>query len=123
MNGKNDTPVATDASPPSSRGSGGRNARRRARELTVQGLYEWLLAGTDAGVIESGLRNSPGFERCDRAHFESLLHGCIREAPGLLDAFGRHLDRPVNQVSPVERAVLMVGTISCFTIARSPGVW
>ncbi len=108
-------PPATsgDAAPtgkPASRAGGGRNARRRARELALQGLYEWLLSASDGGVIEAGLRASPGYELCDREHLGSLLHGTIRESAGLLDAFGRHLDRPVAQVSPVERAVLMLAT-------------
>ena len=92
------------------RAPGGRNARRRARELVVQGLYEWLLAGTDTGAIDAGLRGSPGFELADRTHFDALLHGAIRDAGALTDAFGRHLDRPIAQVSPVEPAVLMLAT-------------
>ncbi|NBU88342.1 MAG: N utilization substance protein B, partial [Betaproteobacteria bacterium] len=29
-----------------------KSARRRSRELALQGLYEWLISGTDAGVID-----------------------------------------------------------------------
>lgn len=94
----------------SQRQSGGRNTRRRAREFAVQGLYEWLISASDAGVIEAGLQASPGFDRCDKAHLASLLHGSIREVSHLTEKFGKHLDRPIEQVSPVERAVLMVGT-------------
>ncbi|MFK7964525.1 MAG: transcription antitermination factor NusB [Burkholderiaceae bacterium] len=94
----------------SQRQAGGRNARRRAREFAVQGLYEWLISASDSGVIEAGLRQSPGFERCDQDHLTSLLHGAIREVSHITEKFGKHLDRPIEQVSPVERAVLMVGT-------------
>lgn len=95
---------------PKNRAAGGRNARRRAREFAVQGLYQWLVSASEGGVIDAGLRASPGFERCDAAHLDSLLHGSIREVGHLTEVFGKHLDRPVEQVSPVERAILMVST-------------
>jgi N utilization substance protein B len=95
----------------SARGGGSaRSARRRAREYAVQGLYQWLLAGGDAKAIEAHVRELDGFERCDRAHFDALLHGSIAEAAVLDAAIARHLDRPTQQLSPVEHAVLMVGT-------------
>lgn len=96
--------------PGKGRGGGGRNARRRAREFAVQGLYEWLVSASETGVIDSGLRASPGFDRCDKGHLDNLLHGAIREVSHLSETFGKHLDRPIEQVSPVERAILMVST-------------
>ncbi len=76
----------------------------------MQGLYEWIVSGSDGGVIDAGLRASPGFDRCDKPHLDSLLHGSIRDVAHITDTFGKHLDRPIEQVSPVERAILMLGT-------------
>jgi N utilization substance protein B len=88
---------------------GGRNPRRRAREFAVQGLYQWLVAGTAARDVIEHLREQEGFERADRAHLDALVHGGIEEAAALDAAIARHVDRPTRQLSPVEHAVLMIG--------------
>ena len=85
-------------------------ARRKAREFALQGLYEWLIGGADAGVVDAHVREQEGFDQCDAAHFDMLLHGCIREAAGLDALLAGHLDRKTAQLSPVEHAVLMIGT-------------
>ena len=95
------------------------SGRRRAREHAVQGLYQWLLSGADAGEIDAHIREQDEFEQCDRAHFDALLHGCIAEAAALDAALARHVDRKTSDLSPVEHAVLMVGTyelIHCIAI-------
>ena len=86
------------------------SARRKAREFALQGLYEWLIGGADAGVIDAHVREQEGFAKCDSAHFDVLLHGCIREAAELDAQLVAHLDRKTEQLSPVEHAVLMIGT-------------
>jgi N utilization substance protein B len=91
------------------RASGGRSPRRRARELAVQGLYEWQVARADAGVVDAHMRESEDFTRCDSAHFDALLHGCIDGAADIDAQLARHVDRPTSQLSPVEHAVLMLG--------------
>ena len=86
-----------------------KSARRRSREIALQGLYEWLVSGTEAGVIDAHMREQEGFDKCDRAHFDALLHGCIGEAGDLDAALARHVDRKTTELSPVEHAVLMIG--------------
>jgi len=97
--------------PPTKTGAGRKAPapRRRSREFALQGLYEWLIAGSEAGVIEAHVREQPGFERCDVKHFEALLQGCIREAAGIDAALAPFLDRKSTALSPIEHAVLMVG--------------
>jgi N utilization substance protein B len=86
-----------------------RSARRRAREVALQGLYEWLISGADAGLIDAHMREQEGFDKCDAAHFDALLHGCIREAADLDAVLTRHVDRKTTQLSPVEHGVLLIG--------------
>lgn len=50
-----------------------------------------------------------GFGKCDRMHFDALLHGCIQEAGDLDAVLARHADRKTTELSPVEHAVLMIG--------------
>jgi len=86
-----------------------KSARRRSRELALQGLYQWLISGEDAGVIDAHMREQDEFDKCDAAHFDALLHGCIGEA-GEIDALlAKHVDRQTSQLSPIEHGVLMIG--------------
>lgn len=90
-----------------------KSARRRSRELALQGLYEWLVNGSETGAIEAHLREQAGdteFDKCDRAHFDALLHGAITGASDLDGVLARHVDRKTTELSPVEHAVLMIGT-------------
>jgi N utilization substance protein B len=86
-----------------------RSARRRAREVALQGLYQWLISGEDAGVIDAHMREQDEFDKCDAAHFDSLLHGCIGEAAEIDALLARHVDRQTSQLSPIEHGVLMIG--------------
>lgn len=87
-----------------------KSARRRAREFALQGVYQWLLSGDDAGVIHAHIAESPGFNRADRTHFDMLLHGTIREAQALRAGLVPFLDRPPQELSPVEHAALLIGS-------------
>jgi N utilization substance protein B len=86
-----------------------KSARRRSRELALQGLYEWLVSGAEAGLIDAHMREQDGFDKCDAAHFDALLHGCILEASALDAVLARHVDRKTTQLSPIEHGVLMIG--------------
>ena len=84
-------------------------ARRRARELALQGLYQWLVAGGDAASIDAQLREHEGYEKVDSVHFDALLRGGIEQAALLDAALARHVDRKTTELSPIEHAVLLIG--------------
>ena len=86
-----------------------KSTRRRSRELALQGLYEWLISRADAGVIDAHMREQEGFDQCDAAHFDALLHGCIAEAADLDAVLAKHVDRKTTELSPIEHGVLMIG--------------
>ena len=85
-----------------------KSARRRSRELATQGLYQWLLSGSPAGEIDAQLRGAQGFDKADKAHLDAILHCVIRDSAALSADLAPCLDRPIEQLSPVERAVLLV---------------
>ena len=94
---------------PATKRAPAKSARRRSRESAMQGLYQWLISGEDAGVIDAHMREQDGFAKADAAHFDALLHGCILEAADLDAVLARHVDRKTTELSPIEHAILMIG--------------
>jgi transcription antitermination protein NusB len=86
-----------------------RSSRRRARELAVQGLYQWQLTRDAVETIEKQLRQQRDFAKADEEHFSDLLRGILARVDDLDRALEPCLDRPVKQLSPVEHAILLVG--------------
>ena len=87
-----------------------KSRRRMAREFALQGLYQWRLAGGTASFIEQQLRESERFRLIDAKHFASLLQGVLEHAETLQSQIQPHLDRPLNELSPVECAILLLST-------------
>lgn len=91
-----------------------RSARRRAREFALQGIYAWLLRGDEglqeAGAIDAHLRDDETFPEADALWFKTLLHGVLREAESLRNAFAPYLDRSVEELSPIEHGILLLGS-------------
>jgi N utilization substance protein B len=90
------------------KGTGMRSARRRSRELATQGLYQWLLTRASVAEIDSQLRGAQGFHKADKAHLDAILEGVIHDNAALSDELASCLDRPLEQLSPVERAVMLI---------------
>ncbi|MCK6421752.1 MAG: transcription antitermination factor NusB [Aquabacterium sp.] len=87
-----------------------KSPRRRSREFALQGLYEWLVGRADVAAVDTHIREQDGFDKCDSAHFDALLAGCIDDASALDAVLARHVDRKTTDLSPVEHAVLLIGT-------------
>jgi N utilization substance protein B len=85
------------------------SARRRSRELVLQGLYQRQLSGNDAGDVRNDLAQSKGFQRADGAYFDELWQGVTRDYDALLAAVEPHLARKGAELSPIERAILVIG--------------
>lgn len=96
-----------------------KNARHKARELALQGLYQWLLAEEHAPEIRAHLAEFKGYAKADQEYLEGLLNGVIADAAELEAAFAPLLDRPVDELSPVERGVLL---IAAYELAHVPDV-
>lgn len=86
-----------------------RTPRHRAREFALQGIYQWLLNHEDAAVIDAHIRQAHGFDKADSGHFHALLHNTIDQYDDLRAAISPLIDRPIDQLSPVEHAALLIG--------------
>lgn len=84
-------------------------SRRLARAFALRGLYAHQFNSEDLTLIAAHLAEDPEFARADEAFFRTLLYGVTREREALEAAFAPCLDRPVAELSPIERAILALG--------------
>lgn len=101
--------AASKPRPAAPRKAADKSARTRAREFALQALYQHLVGRNEAQAIDSFTRDLIGFHKADAAHFDALLHGCIREGEQLDALITPHIDRKLTEVSPIERGVLWIG--------------
>ena len=85
-----------------------KSARRRARELAVQGIYQWRLTGTDLAQVEKQMREEKNLGNYDAKFFSALLRGVLTQHADLEAAVAPHLDRTLAELSPVEFSVLLL---------------
>ncbi|MFZ6047594.1 transcription antitermination factor NusB [Pseudomonas sp. CR3202] len=85
-------------------------ARRQARSLAMQALYSWHIAGQPLNEIEAQFRVDNDFSSVDGAYFHEILHGVPRLKTEIDEAFLPCLDRALEEVDPVELAILRLST-------------
>lgn len=83
--------------------------RRRAREFVLQGLYQRQLSGNAPEAIHAQLTGAAGFARADAPYFDALWNGVISHYDALVELFAPLLDRKAGDLSPIERAILVIG--------------
>jgi N utilization substance protein B len=86
-----------------------KSTRSRAREFALQALYQHLVGRNDATSIDLFTRDLAGFHKADAAHYDALLHGVIETAEQLDALIVPLLDRKLEEISPIEHAVMWIG--------------
>ncbi|MGB5251919.1 MAG: transcription antitermination factor NusB [Sedimenticolaceae bacterium] len=84
--------------------------RSRSRSLAIQALYQWQMAGQDIGVIVGQFLLEQDAKKFDSDYFTELVNGVPARLSELDAALAPCVDRPLESVDPVERAILRVGT-------------
>lgn len=85
-------------------------ARTRARELLLQALYQKQLAGHDCGELLAQFHMQAAYDRVDQAFFDEALPAICESQADLETRIASLIDRPFEQLDPVEVAVLLIGT-------------
>jgi N utilization substance protein B len=95
--------------PPDKKSRRGTRARSIARKLAMQALYQWQMTAHEANDITRQFVESEEFAGADQEYFEELLRGCIKQREQIDAAIKPFIDRPLEQLDPVETAILMMG--------------
>ena len=86
-----------------------KSARSRSREFALQALYQHLVGKNSPTSIDMFTRDLAGFHKCDAAHYDALLHGCIQMEADLNTLITPKLDRKLEELSPIEHACMWIG--------------
>jgi N utilization substance protein B len=97
-----------------------RSPRRRAREFALQGLYQWQLTQAPAAEIVRNLSELEGYGAADESFLKAELDGVIGESAGLRALLEPLADRKWAEVSPVERAILLIGAWEIAHVPEMP---
>ena len=84
----------------------GRSASRR---LLIQALYQHQISGHSRSVLHEQYINGREAVRADKPYFEQLLKEVMVSLDELDERIAVYADRPIEQIDPIERAVLWLG--------------
>jgi len=118
-------PSSSPSAPRAAKASAGvrksatKSDRSRAREFALQALYQYLVGQNPAEEVDEFTRQLSGFHKADSAHYDALLHGCIEIGADLDALMQPLLDRPLQEISPIERAALWIGI---YELLRCPDI-
>ena len=86
-----------------------KSPRHRARELALQGVYQWSVTAGEAAQIEKQMHEEKNLGRYDKELFSKLLRGTLSQHANLEALLAPCLDRPLAELSPVEFSILLLG--------------
>ena len=84
--------------------------RRKARHFGLQALYQWTLSGASAADIEAEFRLDNDFQHTDGEYFSAVVNGVVEDVDALEKLFSPALDRKLEELDPIERNLLRLGT-------------
>ncbi|MGD8588049.1 MAG: transcription antitermination factor NusB [Chromatiales bacterium] len=83
--------------------------RSQSRRHALQALYQWQMAGQDLVDISNQFLEEQDINKFEIPYFQDLLHGVPTHLAELDAMLRPALDRAIESVDPVERAVLRLG--------------
>jgi N utilization substance protein B len=82
--------------------------RSRARRRALQAVYAWQMSGADVRNVIAQFAHEQAHEVADLEYFEDLVRGVDKHHADLDVALAPFLDRGVEEVDPIERAMLRI---------------
>jgi N utilization substance protein B len=83
--------------------------KTNARKAVVQALYQWQMTGQSLISIELQFEEDGRLKGVQKSYFKELFHGIPECLDAIDEALSEFVDRPVDVIDPVERAILRLG--------------
>ena len=100
--------------------AGSSGARTRARELMVQALYQKQLAGHGCAELVDQFHLQAAYQRVDKEFFDTVFPAICNSQAELEVQISKLIDRPLEQLDPVELSVLLVGVYELESLREIP---
>lgn len=84
--------------------------RHWSRRLALQALYQWQISGHEIEELLSQYVEDENWVKADKDYFVDLVTNTIKRSEELAVTYTPYLDLPLEQVDPVEKAVLLIAT-------------
>jgi N utilization substance protein B len=84
--------------------------RTNARQAVVQALYQWQMTGQNLSYIEVQFHEDDRLKDVQKSYFTELFHGVPEHLDEIDQVLTQFVDRQVDMIDPVERAILRLGT-------------
>jgi N utilization substance protein B len=95
-------------------------AKTNARKCAVQALYQWQMSGDSLNYIEAYFVEESHLKGAQKSYFSELFHGVPKQLNTIDAALSEFVDRPVEKIDPVERAILRIGVYELINRLETP---
>lgn len=95
-------------------------AKTNARKCAVQALYQWQMSGDSLIHIETYFLEEQHLKGAQKSYFSEIFHGVPKQLSVIDEALSAFVDRPVEKIDPVERAILRVGAYELIYRLETP---
>lgn len=96
------------------------SAKTNARRCAVQALYQWQMSGESLNKIEMHFLEEERLKGAQKKYFSEIFHGVPKQLNLIDEALTEFVDRPVEKIDPVERAILRIGTYELINRLDTP---
>jgi transcription antitermination protein NusB len=95
-------------------------AKTNARKCAVQALYQWQMSGDSLVRIETYFLEQEYLKGAQKTYFSELFHGVPKQLDVIDAGLAEFVDRPVEKIDPVERAILRIGVYELINRPETP---
>ena len=97
-----------------------KGSRRYARVLAVKGLYHRQVNQVDIERIVEVLLTEEEYSKADANYTRNLLQSAITQSDEYYRDIETSLDRPLTQISPIEKAILLIAMVELNETSEVP---
>jgi len=96
------------------------SAKTNARKCAVQALYQWQMTGESLARIEMNFLEEELLKGAQKNYFTEIFYGVPKQLKAIDEVLAEFVDRPVEKIDPVERAVLRIGVYELTNRMETP---
>ena len=94
--------------------------RRKSRELVLKAVYRSMINASELKQVILDAKEDPEYIKADEAYFKQLLDGVTGKTSELDSQISTFIDRKIEELSPVEHAILRISSYELMFDASIP---